>query len=225
MEPIGSVTSSQQTPDVDVKPMIQSDAGVDRVVDVGKAWDMAHSAKEERDKAIEYREDPYYKSNSFLDWEAQHKDRVADQIETWTGILHDHPVSEKYKEAHPGVSLDARSLTLLKQDIDIKEMEIAFINENGIDRLSSLEDIYQGIRLGNDRVFSAGSISLSEKGWVDRDTSEEWKRLTSSDSTTVKDLMDFFKTAANTFVIEPKQNTIAISKVILDDVSSGRASQ
>jgi len=91
--------------------------------------------------------------------------------------------------------------------------------------LSSLEDIYQGIRLGNDRVFSAGSISLSEKGWVDRDTSEEWKRLTSSDSTTVKDLMDFFKTAANTFVIEPKQNTIAISKVILDDVSSGRASQ
>lgn len=94
-------------------------------VDIDKAWDMAHSAKDERADAAQWREgEAADGENHIYGSYGPEEDNKAKIIESWADVLHDHPVSEAYKEAHPDVDFSARGLAKIEVAVNRRFREI-----------------------------------------------------------------------------------------------------
>lgn len=242
-------------------------ADSDRIEDVEQAHAMALAGDEKRSEARSYRkeadrleiqqdavreylkrgvatkqdlEDVYGTRLDIrnLDSQARYADSTAEAIEEWAGILHEHPVSEAYKEAHSGIDFEPRALKDLDRARFEREREaelyefIAYKLETGANK--STFDEYNGERrmpsYEEERAHTVEGILFSRRlgynaAYTDSNLQLEWHDLETNPDTTIAQLCDFHAKLLREYVVPRAQNQANVIKSLLEDVRSGRASE
>ena len=95
------------------------------VLDLDKAWDMASASDEVRAGAASDRRfvkkyaevgRPDHPDVGRILEGVESNERYAEALEDWTGILHDHPISEAYRKTHEEVDFSPRALHRVDMD-------------------------------------------------------------------------------------------------------------
>jgi len=185
--------------------------------------------REERDRAREiYREENHRRGEaaeenlqtSFeRDPESRAKmyDRQAEQIEAWAGILHDHPVSEAFTQAHPEVEITPESLMRMEIELDR--------DRSGLEHADSHWYIPDVKLAGRDPHKDNNSIAKELLALADEATGEEHDKLRSDLEISIKALQDFYVSVNEKVRIQPLRNKIAVVEGFLEDIRSGRSSE
>ena len=175
--------------------------------------ELAHRDREEQDEALDLGQG-YYESKSPAE-RAAFYDKRAEQVETWAGILHDHPISQAYIESHKGVDLSPEGLVRLEEltqalaEDDVDKNETAAGEE--------AEDI---IKLGNEPEYVFSMLDNADQA-----TYEEYQRIQSDLETVLAAKAQLVKKLYTKTYVDPIKNRVALSQSLLEDIKSGRASQ
>lgn len=183
--------------------------------DFDKAWDVAHETKEWRDKQVE---------PDTSRGESMRLEHYTKKLEEWTAILHDHPVSEAYKESHPDVDFSPKALMALQQqnaETSHRAQEAERSIENQIFDITS---VFRGINIYNVEHPSYGILEAI-KQTASEDYKREWSDLQYNPDTTVKEIVDFYKRFTTDRLVKPMYNQVAVVNALLNDIRSGRASE
>jgi len=181
---------------------------------------------------------------------AERYDNAADKIEDWAAILHDHPVSEDYKQTHIGVDFSpvglSRSEDQIQKELDKAEKLESMVNQFplvsgvvGVENSDVRHTIPYAVRgpLSVKAVMeyaypkAPDGIERQEAAGVTIDASEtdaKWRELDDlmkNPETTLKELRAFYQEAFRVAFVHPVANYANMAKSVLEDVKSGRASQ
>ena len=148
---------------------------------------------------------------------------TAHRLEEWAGILHDHPVSEAYKAAHPLFEITPQIL-LNMEDFSITDSDKADRYEEESKEIAGF-DVLSGL-VGED---STGLESLLNELRVLRDDgmqyTDRWNKLKDSRDTTLGEIADFYREVLQEAKVKPLRNRVNATRSILDEIRSGRASE
>jgi hypothetical protein len=187
------------------------------VHDVEKAHFMALNSDTDRSlAAMARREKNDYSEGSHLhtavQQSAERYDRAAERYEEWAAILHDKPVSEEYKAAHPDFSFSAGSLVrtdeLFKHRINDAE-----VTKLWAETVSAPQKLGEFVSLLHE--FSSHS---------DKSTRTEIEEMINNPDTTMGELKEKLRAIADQRVDAANARAAELEGV-LDDVRSGRASE
>jgi len=209
-----------------------------QIDNIDKAWDMAHAATEERETAAKIRgmavetgrdltKEPLTIVEAFMfGGDPEYLDQKAELIENWAGILHDHPVSQKYQDEHPEIQFTPRNMAGVEQYAHSIESQIRFIEEQLTDKSKGLESIFNGISYigrpdGNYPILDLVSQSRQSE---DTEYADEWDRLQHDKTTTVQQFLDFYARGIEKFVTDPLRTEAACLRIIPNEIKSGKAS-
>jgi hypothetical protein len=146
---------------------------------------------------------------------AEEYDAQAEAIETWAGILHDHPVSEAYLETRPDLDVTPEGLYRLEKEAQ-KDSDIAARIEYAVDQERNLQKIRAAI--GADPEIKA-ALRLANEATANVYTAALDK---------VNEGLEEYYGAVKQLKIEtrvkPLQNKAALINSLLEDIRSGRAS-
>ncbi|MFZ2545389.1 MAG: hypothetical protein WAW80_05410 [Candidatus Saccharimonadales bacterium] len=176
---------------------------------------------------------------------AGHYDELAEQQETWAGVLHDNPPSEEFlKKYGKSEQYTVLELAALDQSVQDKE-EISIGLAERIDKaLQSPLVMREGtnerdtlIRIisrawedvGNPKqgIYYSLEPEYAVEGafkWDDDERYQEWQRLWGDSNTTVGQLNEIYATAVRK-IVRGTLDYYKIDKAFLEDISSGRAAQ
>jgi hypothetical protein len=249
-------------------------SNVGLVEDVSKAWDMAHAGKESRDEAALYRSSakdtqrnideidtsgiskkaiPNRKSTMEASAQddrlnAEVADRKADNLENWAAILHDHPVSEAYQQAHQTISFNPQSLSKLEGRAEVSREEAEALDKElteapltvgtegmsiwvggkrGFIKLTPSEAIYgaYGITPEEYEQAQADGEELPEHITdAAREKIEQYLSLIKNEDTTLGQLKDFYVEAVRKTDVEPELDYAKRIATVLEDIKGGQAS-
>ena len=165
---------------------------------------------------------------------ARRLDEDAERMEEWAEILHDNPVSDDYRAAHPDFSFGPRSMVMLEYLVkgDEEERAMGFMTESEARfdnpenrRLYSISQaLYDDIRGLPTREEGKNWQGLKPEE-VDADKFiKELRSLETSGSTTLNDLIDLHKRIVQA-TMSALQRHAEERKTVLEDVKNGRASR
>lgn len=151
---------------------------------------------------------------------AQSQDEEAARIEEWAGILHDHPVSDSYKEAHPEVSFTPRGLN---EASELQGHRTREANEarREADMLSEAESLSPEVLMTYLNKVRYSSLTSP----MTRDQIHAFDDLfRKPDTTTLEDIKSFMGNAYKEHAAKLEAKVSAVGAV-LDDVESGKTAE
>lgn len=147
---------------------------------------------------------------------AEEYDAQAEAIETWAGILHDHPVSEAYLETRPNLDVTPEGLYRLEKEAQ-RDLDVAARIAYSVDQEKNLQKIRSAISAGPD-IDEALSL-----------VNEATANVYTAALDKVNEGLEEYYAAVNQLKIEtrvkPLQNKAALINSLLEDIRSGRAAQ
>lgn len=179
-------------------------------------WDINGSA--ERQFAKDFQHEGMYMAFPSGDPEtrAKHYDERASRVEEWAGILHDHPVSEAFREAHPGVDITPESLVYLEDETTWLKLELEGLDHDGRAVSHDVKSILRGSR----GTLSESSIQKIQEllPLASKERDDEWEKLTAALHESAAAIDAFKVNLAKEVRSGPLQNKLAMAKKLLDDV-------
>lgn len=154
---------------------------------------------------------------------AKKVDERAERKEDWAGIMHEHPVSDSYKEAHPDVDFDPVSLIRLEDDSKW-ELEGADAFEKKGKELSGLY-VTGGILTGENHSLESLMYDVATSQEELTKLQDRFDNLIKNPETTLGQLSDFYNEILQEAVIKPLRNKANVTKAMLEDIRSGQASE
>jgi len=200
----------------------QYDAEQSRVQDPEKAHVMALEGDTDRTRAARLR--MHTEQSRGRDLDIQLSESVANGLEDWAGVLHDHPVSKEYEEAHPEVRFTPEGLLHTWHLLQYRKDELARIEEEyasdedwGMVKLPVRLQTYV---LDKPPIPVPGSADYEQR-LKEAELEPELANLLSNPNTTLDELRGYFKD------LEKKQlqGWVDESEKVLDDVRSGRTGE
>lgn len=142
---------------------------------------------------------------------ARWADERARQAAEWAKILHDNPVSEAYRNAHQGVEFSPANLLHIKQEADYAERKAEGLIEKA-----------KNIPVFDLIIHGSLGETLQKRVWNDSEFQKAMNALEPSDTIDqVRRL--YLESLARSETAE--KSRIALSRNLLDDIRSGRASE
>lgn len=192
--------------------------------EIGK--DMFSLTEDDSKRIIEGKQRTYFnRAIAQAESAAQRADKDAKAREEWAGILHDHPVSDSYKAAHPEVNFTAEGLVLYSRFEEHQQRILKQHIESLRQSLSHFDDENWGSEsLGFLLAPPRHEDDFEEEDDDETEPDEELNRLLDNDSTTIGELKELFKKRRQEQIqyLESEANSLA---QVLEDVRSGRASE
>jgi hypothetical protein len=151
-------------------------------------------------------------------------DSAASAQEEWAGVLHDHPVSEKYQEDHPEARFTPEGLRTLedhllnlkfeaKREVSFEEAMEKFNDPNWGSKYLQYELGY-GVEPEDDEE--------NEKDHDIEEYNPELAAILNNGIATMDDLKNYFRNKERRYYEESRRKIIRLEK-ILEDVKSGKA--
>jgi hypothetical protein len=152
-------------------------------------------------------------------------DSAASAQEEWAGVLHDHPVSEKYQEDHPEARFTPEGLRMLedhllnlkfgaKREVSFEEAMEKFNDPNWGSKYLQYELGY-GVEPEDDEE--------NEKDHDIEEYNPELAAILNNGTATMDDLKNYFRNNEQRGYEESRHKIMRLEK-ILEDVKSGKAS-
>lgn len=157
--------------------------------------------------------------------QAGYSDRDAEKWEEWAGILHDHPISDEYKAAHPEVNFEIRSLVRLEQGA-AEDDRLANIFESHAKDLEEHGYMANSRHMGSmNRGIHELIIDMEHEAEDGRDYEGEWDKLRTNPNTTLGELGRFKADLVRKTEVTKYRNRANVVKALLEDIRSGKASK
>ncbi len=164
-------------------------------------------------------------------------DRAA-AIEEWAGILHDHPVSEAYLADHPGLEITPESLVRMEVDemnmervLTSQEYRVAQGGQAGT-RLNAIGyELRHMVRSerGNGMIHPDATRQRQELKELlsnaDAAAVQEWETIVSQADRIGDRILRLHAKLLEEIKIKPLRNQLTLTRTLLDDIYSGRASE
>ncbi|MDO8591712.1 MAG: hypothetical protein Q7R60_02190 [bacterium] len=192
------------------------------------AWDMAHAARDDMDTALYAKRELEISGKNkkpSLEKEIAEYRRRAEQDEEWVRVLHEHPISEAFKQTYPDEGLGSVwDLINLEYNTELLE-EAAQQNE----KESPYDDRFEEGNEGRDpatlfkeieRLLGSDFTASDE---LIKSLKDKKSELDASDSTTIGDYVKLYKDICTKPIEKTRQDAQALRN-ILDEIKSGRAS-
>jgi hypothetical protein len=147
-------------------------------------------------------------------------DKYANRVAEWAGVLHEHPVSREYAEAHPEVSFTPEGLYSFEKSITGDENDIEDAKEMYADFeewvVTQLAEVIQK-GLADVPPIPLDTLDESNSANIDK----EFVTLLINPHTTLADIQNYDKKK----YIGEFQKIIDRKRQILEDIRSGRAAE
>jgi hypothetical protein len=156
---------------------------------------------------------------------AERLDQLAKQREEWAGILHDHPVDEAYKDAHPEVSFTPEGLIQLEELAGFRAKNAE--RHKGDFQVAQEEIDKEDWASQNLWHYISPPEFDEELDWEDDEEQQEdaeLKELLNNDATTIKDLKEHVKRRLQENTEEVQEEADKLT-AILDYVRNGRTAE
>lgn len=156
-------------------------------------------------------------------------EKLADRLEDWAGVLHEHPVSDAFKEAHPGVDFSPETLVQLEDSVEEANKKLdtvtTWLSEDVDSPLTaSTTQLIRGLlpSLVYDPNLEK-ALDIGRSSLFDDKLSSELFRL--GEDATLSDLRKIIVASVKRRYLIPEQTKIALTTKLLEDIRSGRAKE
>ncbi len=134
-------------------------------------------------------------------------DTRAQRLEEWVQILHDHPVSEEFKAAHPGLEITPRNLLRLEEQAK---------------RDARSADFYEKHQ---DNLEASPHVNVEDLlAEADKETADEYRRLQEQVSQAQQAQEEILRELYRSQHIDPLRIQTTLVNSFLDEIRSGEAS-
>lgn len=162
---------------------------------------------------------------------AESNDKEANELGDWAEALHKHPVSEAFIESHPEVDFSPSALVRLER-LMRRDERIANAWESYCQQLED-KGWLVGIRSPSDEslrvddlIYKAAEAESSSeaRNQAAESLQKKWDELSSDKDTTLGMIGSFQAELIRKTLVADYRNYANVTKALLEDVSSGRAS-
>lgn len=155
---------------------------------------------------------------------AEYAKKRAERLENWAAVLNDHPVTDEYKAKYPDVYLTPETFVAWEDGVEEETQELARLEE-ALGDFHGLS-IYSGVE-AHGSSFGPWEVRLGLHDLIDQGQPEwdRWKELKENGSTTLDQIKEFYTDIVVKGVIQPTRSRINLTRNVLEDVRSGRASR
>jgi TusA-related sulfurtransferase len=152
---------------------------------------------------------------------AESWDLTADAREEWAGILHDYPVSEQYREAHPEVSFTSEGMLLVEDYV--RRLEEDHTSKKELEKIDRPD---WGSKIFPTEIAGAeeDEAHYLERIVSDVEPGSELAALLDNPAATMGEIKEYFRNKAQEYLSAHKNNLERLKKV-LEDVKTGKAAE
>lgn len=146
-------------------------------------------------------------------------DRFTDRIETWAGVLHDHPLSDEFQKANPGLQLQPETLVRMEDSAKILEQEIEEYEATthpgslGHEIYTVLENTDEGTAAANQMKQLKQLVIMASAEDI-----QEYHTLKEDMNSTATKLSELQRRLFDQQRIQPLRDQLAITRNMLNDV-------